>query len=55
MSLTQNKEKEKQIEAVREQVRKAEVKGQFNTAHHQVLETLLQGEKKAEKGELNNG
>lgn len=60
MSPIQNKkektEKEKQIEAVREQVAKAEARGQFHTAHHEVLETLLKGEKKNEvTGDLNNG
>lgn len=49
-------EKEKMIEAVREQVRKAESKGQFKTAHHEVLENLTKGEKKTEvKGDVTNG
>lgn len=34
-------EKEKQIEALREQVAKAESKGQFKTAHHEMLARLL--------------
>lgn len=50
-SPTQNKE---QIEAVRAQVAKAESKGQFNTAHHEVLKQLLKGEEKV-KGEIKNG
>lgn len=56
MSITVSKEKEKQIEALREQVAKAESKGQFNTAHHEVLDNLLKSEKKTEvKGDLKNG
>ncbi len=54
LSATQNKtEKELQIEAVREQVAKAESKGQFKTAHHEVLATLLSEEKV--KGDIKNG
>ncbi len=55
MSPIQNKEKtekEKLIEALQAQIKKAESKGQFNTAHHQMLEQIMKGEK---KGELNNG
>lgn len=55
MSLTLNKkektEKEKRIEALREQVAKAESKGQFNTVHHEMLKREL-GEK---TGEITNG
>lgn len=52
MSPTQNKtEKEKRIEALREQVTKAESKGLFDTAHHDMLKREL-GEKKQE---INNG
>lgn len=56
MSITVSKEKEAQIKALREQVAKAESKGQFNTAHHEVLANLMKGEKKTEvKGDLANG
>ena len=50
----QKAEKDLQIEALREQVAKAESKGQFNTAHHEVLAQLLKGEEKV-KGEIKNG
>lgn len=53
LSTTQNK-KNLQIEALREQVAKAESKGQFNTAHHEVLAQLLKGEEKV-KGDIKNG
>lgn len=55
LSATQNKKTEKdlQIEAVRAQVAKAESKGQFKTAHHEVLATLLSEEKV--KGDIKNG
>jgi hypothetical protein len=53
MSPIQNKPKEKteqdkQLEALREQVAKAESKGNFNTCHHDMLKQL-------EKKEVNNG
>lgn len=38
-------EKEKEIQALREQVAKAESKGQFDTAHHAMLKRLT-GENK---------
>lgn len=56
MSPIQNKkektEKEKRIEALREQVAKAESRGQFDTAHHDMLKRELSEEK---SGELTNG
>ena len=42
-------EREKLIEAVREQVAKAESKGHFDTAHHEVLKQLLKGEEKQQE------
>jgi hypothetical protein len=46
-------EKEKRIEALREQVAKAESKGQFDTAHHTMLKRELgeQPKEKANDGE----
>ena len=44
-------EREKQIEAVRMQVEKAESKGQYDTAHHAVLKQLLSGESKPKEKE----
>jgi hypothetical protein len=52
MPSKEKSEKEKLIEALREQVKKAESKNLFDTAHHQMLEQLLKGEK---KGEITNG
>lgn len=52
MQNKEKSEKEKLIEALQEQAKKAESKGQFNTAHHQMLNQILKGEK---KGELSNG
>lgn len=54
LSPTRKAEKDLQIEAVRAQVEKAESKGQFNTAHHEVLAQLLKGEEKV-KGDIKNG
>lgn len=54
LSRTPKAEKDLQIEAVRAQVAKAESKGQFKTAHHEVLEQLLKGEEKV-KGDIKNG
>lgn len=53
MSLTQNKkpektEKERLIESLKEQIKKAESKGLYNTAHHTML-------KQIEAKETNNG
>ena len=48
-------EREKQIDALREQVAKAESKGLFDTAHHQMLEQMLKGEKKEKTGVTANG
>ena len=54
-------DKQKEIEALEEQAKKAESKGLFDTSHHEMLRRL-KGEKpkqpKAQeqpKGELNNG
>ena len=46
--------KQEQIEAVKQQVAKAESKGQFDTAHHEVLKNLLKGDKST-TGEKKNG
>jgi hypothetical protein len=44
--MKQKTEKEKLIEALREQIAKAESKRLFDTAHHQMLETILKGDNK---------
>ena len=54
LSTIRKAEKDLQIEAVRAQVEKAESKGQFNTAHHEVLAQLLKSEEKV-KGDIKNG
>lgn len=51
MKKQEQTEKEKQIQAVREQVAKAESKGLFDTAHHAVLKQLLKGEDKSILGD----
>ena len=43
-----------QVKALREQVAKAESKGLFDTAHHQMLKQLLVGEEKQQE-KINNG
>ena len=47
-------EREKLIEQLEAQVKKAEERGHFDTAHHQMLAQTKQADK-TQKGELNNG
>lgn len=43
-----------QVKALREQIAKAESKGLFDTAHHDMLKQILAGEDKS-KENINNG
>lgn len=52
----QNKnEQDKLIEALKQQVEKAESKGLFDTAHHDMLKQLLSKNTTSTKGEIKNG
>ena len=48
-------EKEKLIEQLKEQIAKAEAKGLFDTAHHDMLKQLMGEKKEIKKGDLENG
>ena len=44
-----------EIERLRAECKRFEAKGEFDTAHHQVLANLLRGEPQTKKDEADNG
>lgn len=50
MSITQDEEKAAEIERVQAEVERMERRGQFDTAHHEVLRNLTGGRPAAKKG-----